>query len=59
MVLAFMIHGIVDDLKNTSEAYLGSYYQDSTGKGNSIFTGNTNNNESKISMDEVEVFKII
>ena len=48
-----------DDLKNRSEAYFGDRYQDITGKGNSIFTGNTNNNERKISMDEVEVFKII
>ena len=49
----------LDDLKNKSEAYFGSKYQDTTGKGNSVLTGNTNNNERKISMDEVEVFKII
>ena len=48
-----------NDLKNQSNAYFGSYYQDSTGKGNSMFTGNTNNNETKIFMDEIEVFKII
>ena len=48
-----------DDIKNKSEAYFGDKYQDTTGKGNSMFTGNINNNERKISMDEVEVFKII
>ena len=48
-----------NDLKNQSDAYFGSHYQDSTGKGNSMFTGNTNNNERKILMDEIEVFKII
>ena len=48
-----------DDIKNKSNAYFGDYYQDTTGKGNSMFTGNINNNERKISMDEVEVFKII
>ena len=48
-----------NDLKNQSNAYFGSHYQDSTGKGNSMFTGNTNNNERKIFMDEIEVFKII
>ena len=50
---------IRDDFINNSEAYFNSYYQDTTGKGNSMFTGNSNNNERKITLNEVEVYKII
>ena len=48
-----------EDFINRSEAYFGDYYQDTTGKGNSMFTGNSNNNERKIILNEVEVYKII
>ena len=47
-----------DDFINRSAAYFGDHYQDTTGKGNSMFTGNTDNNNRKIIMNEVEVFKI-
>ena len=47
-----------DDLVNRSEAYFGDYYQDTTGRGNSIFTGNNNESGRKITLNEVEVFKI-
>ena len=50
---------IRDDFINNSDAYFNSYYQDTTGKGNSMFTGNSNNNERKITLNEVEVYKII
>ena len=35
-----------DDFINRSSAYFGNYYQDTTGKGNSIFAGNTNKTQS-------------
>ena len=47
-----------EDFVNRSEAYFGSYYQDTTGKGNSMFTGNTDNNNIKITLNEIEVFKL-
>ena len=46
------------DFVNNSEAYFGDRYQDTTGKGNSMFTGNTDNNNRKITLNEVEVFKL-
>ena len=48
-----------EDFINRSEAYFGSHYEDTTGKGNSMFTGNSNNNERRIALNEVEVYKII
>ena len=48
-----------EDLRNRSEAYFGSYYQDTTGKGNSMFTGKSNDQGRNIPINEVEVFKII
>ena len=48
-----------EDFINRSEAYFGSHYEDTTGKGNSMFTGNSNNNEMRIALNEVEVYKII
>ena len=47
-----------DDSGIRSEAYFGDKYQDTTGKGNSIFTGNSNESGRKIILNEVEVFKI-
>ena len=48
-----------DDFKNNSEAYFGSYYEDTTGKGHSMFTGNSNNNERRIVLNEVEDASVI
>ena len=50
---------IESDFINNSVACFNSHYQDTTGKGNSMFTGNSNNNEKKITLNEVEVYKII
>ncbi len=47
---------ICNDFVNNSEAYFGGQFQDTTGKGNSMFTGNTDN--IKIILNEVEVFKL-
>ena len=44
---------------NTMSSYFGSNCQDTTGKGNSILTGNTDNNQQNIILIEVEVYKII
>ena len=49
---------IRDDFAKNSDAYFSSYYKDTTGKGNSMFTGDIYNNNSKIILNEVEVFKI-
>ena len=43
---------------NSISAYFGDSYQDTTGKGNSMFTGNDNSVGMKITLNEVEVFKI-
>ena len=50
---------IESDFINNCSSYLGSHYQDTTGKGLSILTGNSNNNERKIILNELEVYKII
>ena len=47
------------DLINGCSSYLGSHYQDPTGKGHSMLTGNNNNDERKIILNEIEVYKII
>ena len=39
---------IREDFQNNSQAYFNSYYQDTTGKGNSLFTGNSDNNVRKL-----------
>ena len=35
-----------------------SYYEDTLGKGRSIFTGNTDNNITDFKVKEIEIFKI-
>jgi len=44
--------------KNNSYSKFPSSYEDSIGKGKSIFTGDTNNNNEKIKIKEIEVFKL-
>ena len=52
--------GISKDFKNTvSWSYFPHSFQDSTGKGRSIITGNLNNNSNELWIKEIEVFKII
>ena len=46
------------DFINNTTSYLGSYYQDIVGKGHSIFTGNKDNGNQKIILNEVEVFEL-
>ena len=43
---------------NSSYASFGHSYQDTSGKGRSIFTGDANNNNNKIKIKELEVFKL-
>ena len=45
---------------NSSSSYsdFPHYYQDSLGKGKSIFTGDLNNNNKSFNLKEIEVFKI-
>ena len=47
-----------DDFANNTDAYFREYYEDSYGKGNSMFTGNTDNNNRKITLNEVEVYRL-
>ena len=49
---------IRDDFANNTDAYFSTHYQDTYGKGNSMFTGNTDNNKRKIVLNEVEVYKL-
>ena len=51
--------GINSDYKNgDSYSSFPSYYQDSLGKGRSIFTGDLNNNNTNFKINEIEVFKL-
>ena len=43
---------------NDSYSYFPCSYEDSIGKGKSIFTGNTNNNNDRLKIKEIEVFKL-
>ena len=43
---------------NNSNIYFPYTYQDSIGKGRSIFTGDTNNSNAYFKIKEVEVFKL-
>ena len=43
--------------QNTYSAF-PSYYQDTLGKGKSIFTGNANNNITDFKVKEIEIYKI-
>ena len=43
---------------NNSNSYLGNAYPDILKKGRSVFTGDTNNNNEKIIIKELEVFKL-
>ena len=45
-------------LNNQSYTNFGHSYQDTSGKGLSIFTGDANNNNQKIKIKELEVFKL-
>lgn len=47
-----------DDLINKTEAFFGDHYKDTYGKGNSMFTGNKIEDGKKITLNEVEVFKL-
>ena len=49
---------IIDNYLNNSNSYslIGHTYQDILGKGNSIFSGDTNNSHFKVK--ELEVFKV-
>ena len=51
---------IYHDFLNNNNSYsnIGSSYQDTLGKGRSIFTGDIDNNNSKIKIKELEVFKL-
>ena len=49
---------IRNDFANNTEAFFGEHYQDTYGKGNSMFTGNTDNSNRKIVLNEVEVYKL-
>ena len=52
--------GIPDDFKNKdSYSDFPCKYQDILGKGRSIFTGDSNNTNTSIKINEIEVFKII
>ena len=46
---------------NSSDCYLGGSYPDVLGKGNSVFSGdaNTNNTVSHFKLKEIEVFKLV
>jgi len=43
---------------NNSDIYFPGTYQDSTGKGRSIFTGDSNNSNAYFKIKEIEVFKL-
>ena len=49
-----------NDFNNNNDSYsrFPSSYEDSIGKDRSIFTGDTNNNNEKIKIKEIEVFKL-
>ena len=49
---------IQNDFINETTSYLGYYYQDTVGKGHSMLTGDKNNNNSKIILNEIEVFEL-
>ena len=51
---------IDSDYLNNNKSYskLGNYYQDIFGKGNSVFTGDPNNNNINFRLKEMEVFKL-
>jgi len=51
---------LVSDYLNNNKSYskLGNYYQDILGKGNSVFTGDPNNNIINFRLKEMEVFKL-
>ena len=44
---------------NSSGSWLGYSYPDVLGKGNSIFTGDNNNNNHNFKLKELEVFKLL
>ena len=48
------------DYNNSTESYINfpNSYQDTLGKGRSIFTGDYNNNNSNFKLKEIEVFKL-
>ena len=43
---------------NSNRSYFPSSYQDVLGKGNSIFTGDFNNNNNNFKLKEIEIFKL-
>ena len=51
---------IFEDFNNTdSRSQFPDDYEDSLGKGKSIFTGDLNNNNRDFKVKEIEVFKLI
>ena len=55
------LHICNNPFNNNSSCYLGYSYPDVLGKGNSVFSGdaNTNNTLSKFKLKEIEVFKLV
>ena len=49
---------IYEDFKKRSYSSFPNYYQDTLGKGKSIFTGDLNNNTKDFKMSEIEVFTL-
>ena len=50
---------IVNDFRsNNNITHFPEYYEDILGKGKSIFTGETDNNNNKLNVVEIEVFKL-
>ena len=52
---------ICNNYLNNGSSYvcLGGAYPDVLGKGNSIFTGDNNNNNTNFKLKELEVFKLL
>ena len=46
-------------LQNSNASYFPNSYEDSLGKGKSVFTGDFNNNNQYIKIKEIEVFRLI
>jgi len=51
-------HAIYTNKQGSYSSFPSSSYKDILGKGKSIFTGDLNNNNNKINLKEIEVFKI-
>ena len=55
----YFYQAFLNQYNNNCQSYFPAAFEDNLGKGKSIFTGDLNNNNQYIKLNEIEIFKIV